>query len=388
MFRYVLLKWNPESAPAREAAQRLQNRIRSALPQWTQPWRSTGLSIHVSEMPPYRVQIREVPDGAVGILGLLFRKPSSDSTLDTVSKPAMVGEPSLVEGPVAGGPVWLSSEAAAEVFATRGQALIDKYWGCYVALLHNSQSRNACVIRGPMSDLACLHTQHDGVDLFFSRVEDAVTLGCQFLVNWDYLLGHAVYLDVRGRETGLTRLTCLEVGEAYELEGHTLQIRELWNPGRVAQSAQVIEDFDAAAAALRGTTQACVDAWSSCHSVAVLRLSGGLDSSIVAACLHQSRHKPEITYTNSFSPTSLADERKYARLVAERTGARLIERERDPRIDLSAMRGVAKTPDPMRDYSGFENHLNDMALARWVRPRSMKAVMAIRFLTTMPTAGR
>lgn len=74
-------------------------------------------------------------------------------------------------------------------------------------------------------------------------------------------------------------------------------------------------------------------AWSSGRSDILLELSGGLDSSIIAASLAAA--DADFSAINFATPGADGDERHFARAVAERVGAAMIEaRNDDTRIDL------------------------------------------------------
>src|SRR5690606_38877088 len=88
--------------------------------------------------------------------------------------------------------------------------------------------------------------------------------------------------------------------------------------------------------------------WPSRHDCIVHKLSGGLDSSIVACCLKDAPRRPTITCVNDYATGPDSDERIFARLAANRAGSELLERPRaaDLRLDacLSSVRTAAPSP--------------------------------------------
>jgi asparagine synthase (glutamine-hydrolysing) len=66
----------------------------------------------------------------------------------------------------------------------------------------------------------------------------------------------------------------------------------------------------------------------------LLELSGGLDSSIIAASL--ARTTAHVTAVNLVTPTAEGDERRYARQVASQAGFDLVELPAAPEIDMTA----------------------------------------------------
>lgn len=78
-------------------------------------------------------------------------------------------------------------------------------------------------------------------------------------------------------------------------------------------------------------------------------LSGGLDSSIILACLRDAPTKPAIACVNFYSHGWNDDERAYARLVAREAGYELIERERDSGLSLEPLLRARRSAVPT-DY--------------------------------------
>ncbi|MEO1020429.1 MAG: asparagine synthase C-terminal domain-containing protein, partial [Pseudomonadota bacterium] len=88
-----------------------------------------------------------------------------------------------------------------------------------------------------------------------------------------------------------------------------------------------IEDPDEARAAIGSVIRQCVHAWASGYDSILHELSGGLDSSIVAACLASGCHHSSILCFHYFTESSEGDERAFARATADGVGCELIERE-------------------------------------------------------------
>ncbi|WP_371514794.1 asparagine synthase-related protein [Brevundimonas denitrificans] len=80
---------------------------------------------------------------------------------------------------------------------------------------------------------------------------------------------------------------------------------------------------ETAAVRLRETTQRCVRSLASEYDQIVLSLSGGLDSSILAACLSDA--PSNVTCLTLVTPALVSDERRYAQAMADRVQLRLVE---------------------------------------------------------------
>jgi asparagine synthase (glutamine-hydrolysing) len=92
-----------------------------------------------------------------------------------------------------------------------------------------------------------------------------------------------------------------------------------------------------------------VQAWASSYQSIVHMLSGGLDSSIILACLAQSAARPQMACLNYYSAGSNTDERDYARLAAAGSGMEVIERERNSALSLEPLLRIRESPIPT-DY--------------------------------------
>jgi asparagine synthase (glutamine-hydrolysing) len=86
-----------------------------------------------------------------------------------------------------------------------------------------------------------------------------------------------------------------------------------------------IEDPERAASAVQATVRSCTQTLSAGHASLLLRLSGGLDSSIVAGCLGRAFSRPRIACYTYFNPQGRSDERPWARLAAEHAGFEHLE---------------------------------------------------------------
>ena len=76
---------------------------------------------------------------------------------------------------------------------------------------------------------------------------------------------------------------------------------------------------------MRATVRSCTQTLSAGHASLLHRLSGGLDSSIVAGCLGRASQEPPIACYTFFTPHGRSDERPWARLAAEHSGFEHLE---------------------------------------------------------------
>ena len=280
------------------------------------------------------------------------------------------------------------------IVESAGQYLIDEYWGTYLAIVCDETAGKYHVFRDPVGTAPCYFISHRGVNLFCSHIEDAVRLlPGEFPINSRYLARWLFYPSLMTIQTGLDNVTELPSGERLTFERDTMSRARLWNPVSFACEP----DFstpEQAAQSLRSTLQTTVNAWASCYGRITHRLSGGLDSSIVAACLAHAPSKPELTFLNlsidvgfdqlRFHRHGLdkrteekvraiaghGDERYFARLVAKRWNVELVQRQRDLSMDLRRLWNVRLTTAPSMYFTQLEMDDAELELVQTHRPEA------------------
>jgi asparagine synthase (glutamine-hydrolysing) len=329
LFRYVALVWNDADAAARASALTLREKLRAGPRAWQEVLERPGLQVFCSDIRPGSTEPYRLHGGCGVVLGKLFIAGEGDSA--SVSAPLELAE----------------SESR-QILETRARRLVERYWGRYVAILHDAASGATRVLRDPAGGLPCLTTRLYGVDVFVSHMQEARDLAADraFSVNWSYVAGVLALTRVLVRATGLNEVSQVLPGECVELrEGRAT--RELyWNLLRIAEEPP-IEDAAVAAKLLRSRTRDCVHAWASGYPSIIHLLSGGLDSAIVFGCLREAPIRPRITCLNFHSPGSNTDERAYAALAA--AGSEVVERPRNTAVTLRSMLDVQTSCLP-EDY--------------------------------------
>jgi asparagine synthase (glutamine-hydrolysing) len=121
--------------------------------------------------------------------------------------------------------------------------------------------------------------------------------------------------------TGLTGINELLPGCSLRVVGPEKTTRLEWSPWRFVAADKRCGDSREAAAAIRAAVAMVVRAWANVDESILLELSGGIDSSIVGVCLRETR--ATVVCLSVVTPTPGADERRYARLVAEKLGVEL-----------------------------------------------------------------
>ena len=334
-FRYLAFVWHDLDATAREAARRLIERHSSSFPGWLVAVGKKGLYVGYAGAMAGSSELYLLADGAGVVLGRLFERarglPSSPARLT------------------------FDEQETRALVATGRRRVIDRYWGRYVAFLHDTAASTTWVLRDPSAGLPCLSVEFGGVTLYFSSMEEVLHLGLgPFTVNWGFLAASVCMMRPQARATGLCEVKQVLGGECMELRARRRSSTFYWDPLQIASSG-LVEDPVAAAATLRNCVQDSVHAWASGYRGILLSLSGGLDSSIVFACLRDAPTKPDLACFHYYPIGSDMDERRFARLVAESGRRELIERPRDPTLSLEPLLQLRPSHAPS-DYLYYLEH--------------------------------
>lgn len=340
MFRYLAISWDDALPGPAERASDLTARL-LAQQGWQSAHAGEGLCVLVNGVRAGANEVYPLPSGNGTILGRLFRRRDLHTSAIR--------------------PLQLTAAENDLIHATMGRSLIDEFWGRYVAFAQDADGSTS-VLRDPSGALPCFLTRHDGIAIVFSWLDDLLALLDELphpRVNWEALAAHMLLGDIGGRETVLEGISQVVPGEQIALSSGRSEL--LWNATTIAQ-VPTDQRFDDAAESLAALTRSCTRAWASCHETLLLRLSGGLDSSILLTCLGPDDAPADVICVNYHSQGSDSDERSYARLAAAKVGRDLIERERDAEFQISSVLEIARTPSPV-SYVGWMNSRVDTKLA-------------------------
>jgi asparagine synthase (glutamine-hydrolysing) len=228
--------------------------------------------------------------------------------------------------------------------ASRGESLLAEAWGGYVALLADDAGRRVDILRDPSGAMACFHLAWEGCEVVFSDLEPVLALGLvKVEIDPAFLAHHLLYRGLRVERTGLCGVGEVPAGSRLTIEDGRRSTAALWSPWRFAGRQAQLDDRAVAVAGVRTEAERCVRAWASQSRSILLELSGGLDSSIIAACL---QGRPDLTCVNLATADPAADERAFAAAVAGSIGACLVVRALDVgRVD-TARAPVIAWPRP------------------------------------------
>lgn len=336
MFRYIAFSWNAADEAQANAAKRLQQALDNDK-RWNSAFQASGVCVYISGSRRGVNDAYRLPANQGVILGRLFRR--SDAPPDPQSD------------------ITLTEREAQQIVHSDGRSLIDQFWGRYIAFLP-SWTGEARVLRDPTGTLPCFRLEIQGMSVVMSRLEDLLSLVDVPMprVDLNAVRAHMVLGLVSGQATLLEGVTQILAGELTPLAAASGSPLRLWSAVDHAQRASTTGP-DESADLLRDTVISCVRSWASCYSSVVLRLSGGVDSAILLACLTGDATTAGPVCLNYYSAGTDTDERTYARLAARQCGATLVERTVNDGFRLEDVLDVARTPLPA-------NYVGSMATMR------------------------
>ncbi len=204
-----------------------------------------------------------------------------------------------------------------EIVESGATTMLRRYWGGYIAVL-GSDTGNVCVLRDPSGAMPCLiHDARDAVviasDAGLINEESQRTISVEYREVARLISG----ADQMGRQTCLTNIDELLPGERLIVRATSNEIHSEWCPWKFART-ETKRSTTENAARLKGILLDCIGAWAAQYRHILIGVSGGLDSSTVAAIT--SDNCPDMRCFTMVGPDINGDETPYARLLAEALG--------------------------------------------------------------------
>jgi asparagine synthase (glutamine-hydrolysing) len=212
-----------------------------------------------------------------------------------------------------------------KIISTGITDIFNIYWGSYVAILYYENDDKIEIIRDPSGGMPCYYRcSKDGVNIVSDMDLIRKHRILEFIIDYDQIGHHLLFPNFRTNQTCLSELS--EVPPGYQLTANceTCALTQKWDPWHFARRDAYYRDPDEAISDLRATVLSTIGAWVSRFQKPVIGLSGGLDSSIVAASAV--RAGAEVTGLTLVTDESAGDERHYARQIADFLGISLEER--------------------------------------------------------------
>lgn len=222
---------------------------------------------------------------------------------------------------------------AAAIVASGGHSLLDHFWGGYVAALRSGTSIR--ILRDPSATLPCYFASGWNLVAFASDAETLAASGfAPASFDWKALAREFWDPGIPRPETPLRGIRELLAGFALDVADSTLSQQQCWSPWDHVRCAHSADPKRQLQEAVRGSVRSMAAG----RGPLLLSVSGGLDSSILAACL--AREPDDVACLTMYGEDPSSDERKYARELCGRLGLRLFERPyRLQDIDLDAPLG-------------------------------------------------
>lgn len=218
-----------------------------------------------------------------------------------------------------GEPLTGSSHSYIPVNTDLSLYMSDQFWGDYV-LFEFPSAGSFDVTRDPSGGVACVFSTASG--FVTSDITTMVDTGLyRRAIDWGFIRENLIYPHIKTGSTGLAEVSELLPGHRLRVSENGANTKEVWSPWTFVSSGRRYRSASEAAAAVRSAVIKAVEAWADTDRDVLLELSGGLDSSIVAACLRNS--KARVTCCNLVTAVPGADERDYAAAVSDMLGKEL-----------------------------------------------------------------
>lgn len=334
MFRYMTLIWNHGNTQEAETVELISRRLRSLSKEWQEALVTPGMRTFLAGPRSGALTGHLLSNESGIVLGSLFarsRAPDSDAECTT---PALgVRETDLL-------------------VESRGAWLVQHTWGNYVAFVADRHARAKYIVKDPCGSLPCYFAVFRGIVIVFSCLSDCVGLRLLPLtINPSYLRRHLIDGGSGFSQHPIEEIRQVFRGECVEVvpgSGDPRISRQLyWTPTRFSGAEDLIEDPKAAATAMRNVVLSSTRSLARAHRSVLLRLSGGLDSSIISGCM-KGLAETAVKCQTYFNPRGRSDERPWARMAAEHAGFKLIECPVVPEaVDLATVFSMPASVQPM-----------------------------------------
>ncbi|MDH5822708.1 asparagine synthase C-terminal domain-containing protein [Luteimonas sp. RD2P54] len=199
--------------------------------------------------------------------------------------------------------------------------ILEHYWGEYVLLLPGQGGEGkTTVVRDPSGAVPCVFST-DG-RFVTSDLSLATRSGIhQRRINWDFIAHYLQYPHAKTRATGLQGIEELLPGCALHVRSRKASVSPVWFPWHYVRTDERHVSPEEAATSVRSTVEGVTQALADTDRSILLEASGGLDSTIVGACLRGTG--ADVSCLTLVTPVPGADERRYAGLIAAGLGVPL-----------------------------------------------------------------
>lgn len=203
--------------------------------------------------------------------------------------------------------------------------ILSKLWGEYVLVGQSpADPRAFTVLRSPSHacELGCLYSLDERRAFVTSDITLATGLGLyERTVNFDAVIHRLVFPDIKTSRSALAGIRELLPGQILHASRTATRLTQAWSPWHHTCTEQRYADVNEAAQSVRAAIEMVVRTLANRDDSVLLELSGGLDSSVVAAAL---RHTSARVHCSTLAtPIPGSDESDYAASVAAMLGVKL-----------------------------------------------------------------
>ncbi|WP_292634887.1 asparagine synthase-related protein [Novosphingobium sp.] len=250
----------------------------------------------------------------------------------------------------------LSDDTRRAILKSAGTRLFEAFWGAYVGILRTPNG--ASLVRAPFGRLPCLFQRKGPGTIAASDIDLLRSAsGTPFILDFEEITRQLALGDMRLVTTSLSGIEELRGGSRLLVEPAGMRLENVWSPWSSVAAGKSIDNADDAVRRLRQQCIASVAARTSDLSNPLLMLSGGLDSSILAASL--AADDRTFSCLNLATRDHAGDEREFARRVAQHVKRPLEERRMAVAEYDFARIGAVRTPRPVA--RGYQQLVFEMA---------------------------
>jgi asparagine synthase (glutamine-hydrolysing) len=201
--------------------------------------------------------------------------------------------------------------------------LLQNAWGEYLAVyIADEDKSKITLLRDPSGAVPCVYSLTDGEGFITSDIGLAVELGIyRREVNWEAIAHSLNFPYFQSARTALRDVSELLPGSTLTCQGRVASVLSAWSPWHFVKQGVRHGDPREAAQEVQVAVSGVLKALSKIDRRFVVELSGGLDSSVVAAALSEASLRA--IFCTLVMPVAGTDERPYARLVTEALGQEL-----------------------------------------------------------------
>ena len=298
-------------------------------PAWRKLLGHRGVLVFVRD-DPTDTPILELPNESGFIIGQAFER------MDGVSRP-LIAEA-------------VTPARARAWVETHGDQFVQECWGPTIVVLHDRWRDDLSILRDAGGARPFFVDLAAGPAIFFTHVEDWLKHAPDREIDRDYLAAFVAQSRIVSTQTGFKDVDELLAGERVTFTRDGDKWDMAWRP----PAPDAIRSVEACAAMLRDVVFDCGQAWRRASGRITHRLSGGLDSSIVLAALHQTDGGEIVCVNERADNMPEADEFAFASMSAALWGDRLEPWTTEPtQIDYARLLDIELHAKPSLSDFGY-----------------------------------